>query len=162
MQTRLSQMVRQIRASTDSISHRVGEIATGNQDLSARTEQTASNLQQAASSMEQLTGTVKQSADSARQANQLALVGRRSGRRGGTVVSQVVTHDGRDQRELEEDRRHHRRDRRHRLPDQHPRAERGGRSGTRRRTRPRLRGRGPAKCAAWPAVRRPRRRRSRA
>ncbi|TMH36392.1 MAG: HAMP domain-containing protein, partial [Betaproteobacteria bacterium] len=72
MQSRLADLVRQIRSSTDSISTASTEIASGNQDLSSRTEQTASNLQQAASSMEQLTGTVKQSADSARQANQLA------------------------------------------------------------------------------------------
>ena len=90
MQTRLSQMVREIRASTDSISTASAEIASGNQDLSARTEQTASNLQQAASSMEQLTGTVKQSADSARQANQLASSAAEVAARGGAVVSQVV------------------------------------------------------------------------
>jgi methyl-accepting chemotaxis protein len=91
MQGRLSQMVRQIRASTDSISTASSEIASGNQDLSARTEQTAANLQQAASSMEQLTGTVKQSADSARQANQLASSAAEVAARGGSVVSQVVS-----------------------------------------------------------------------
>jgi len=91
MQTRLAQLVRQIRASTDSISTASSEIATGNQDLSARTEQTASNLQQCASSMEELTGTVKQSADSARQANQLASSAAEVAARGGAVVSQVVS-----------------------------------------------------------------------
>ena len=44
--------------------------------------------------------------------------------------------------QLQADRRHHRRHRRHRLPDQHPGAERRGRSRARRRTGPRLRGRG--------------------
>jgi methyl-accepting chemotaxis protein len=91
MQSRLAEMVRQIRSSTDSISTASGEIASGNQDLSARTEQTASNLQQAASSMEQLTGTVKQSADSARQANQLASSAAEVAARGGKVVSEVVS-----------------------------------------------------------------------
>ena len=91
MQTRLAQLVRQIRASTDSISTASSEIAVGNQDLSARTEQTASNLQQCASSMEELTGTVKQSADSARQANQLASSAAEVAARGGAVVSQVVS-----------------------------------------------------------------------
>jgi methyl-accepting chemotaxis protein len=90
MQSRLADMVRQIRSSTDSISTASTEIATGNQDLSQRTEQTASNLQQAASSMEQLTGTVKQSADSARQANQLAASAAEVAARGGKVVSEVV------------------------------------------------------------------------
>ncbi|WP_280152177.1 methyl-accepting chemotaxis protein [Piscinibacter sp. XHJ-5] len=91
MQSRLAEVVRQIRSSTDSISTASAEIATGNQDLSARTEQTASNLQQAASSMEQLTGTVKQSADSARQANQLASSAAEVAARGGKVVSEVVS-----------------------------------------------------------------------
>jgi methyl-accepting chemotaxis protein len=91
MQSRLAQMVRQIRASTDSISTASSEIASGNQDLSLRTEQTAANLQAAASSMEQLTGTVKQSADSARQANQLASSAAEVAARGGAVVSQVVS-----------------------------------------------------------------------
>ena len=39
-----------------------------------------------------------------------------------------------------QDRRHHRRDRRHRVPDQHPGAQRRGRSRARRRAGPRLRG----------------------
>ena len=39
----------------------------------------------------------------------------------------------------QEDRRHHRRHRRHRVPDQHPRAQRRGRSRARRRAGPRLR-----------------------
>jgi methyl-accepting chemotaxis protein len=51
-------------------------------------------------------------------------------------------HDAGHQRQQPQDRRHHQRDRRHRLPDQHPGAERGGRSGARRRTGPWLRGGG--------------------
>ena len=45
-------------------------------------------------------------------------------------------------RQQPQNSRHHLGDRRHRVPDQHPRAQRGGRSSTRRRTRPRLRGGG--------------------
>ena len=90
MQASLSELVTQVRASTDSISTASAEIASGNQDLSQRTEQAASSLQQTASSMEQLTGTVKQSADSARQANQLASSAAEVAARGGSVVSQVV------------------------------------------------------------------------
>jgi methyl-accepting chemotaxis protein len=87
----LSNLVAQVRASTDSISTASNEIASGNQDLSARTEQAASNLQQTASSMEQLTGTVKQTADSAHTANQLASSASTVARRGGEVVTQVVS-----------------------------------------------------------------------
>ena len=91
MQQRLQTMVDDIRSASDSIGHASSEIAIGNQDLSNRTEQTASNLQQTASSMDQLTGTVRQSADAASQANQLAASASVIARRGGEVVSQVVT-----------------------------------------------------------------------
>ena len=80
-----------IRAGTHEVSTASSEIATGNQDLSQRTEQTASNLQQTASSLSQLTGNVRQSADAAAQANQLASSATQVARRGGAVVSQVVS-----------------------------------------------------------------------
>ena len=91
LQQALQGLVQQTRSSADSISTASAEIAVGNQDLSVRTEQTASNLQQAASSMTQLTTTVKQTADAAMTANQLAGSAAEVARRGGTVVSQVVT-----------------------------------------------------------------------
>ena len=80
-----------IRSGTHEVSTASSEIATGNQDLSQRTEQTASNLQQTASSLSQLTGNVRQSADAAAQANQLASSATQVARRGGAVVSQVVS-----------------------------------------------------------------------
>ena len=80
-----------IRSGTHEVSTASTEIATGNQDLSQRTEQTASNLQQTASSLSQLTGNVRQSADAAAQANQLASSATQVARRGGAVVSQVVS-----------------------------------------------------------------------
>ena len=91
MQDRLRELVAQIRQSADSIQVASTEVASGNADLSARTEQAASNLQQTASSMEQLTGTVKQTADSAHTANQLASSASTVARRGGEVVTQVVS-----------------------------------------------------------------------
>jgi len=80
-----------IRSGANEVSTASAEIATGNQDLSQRTEQTASNLQQTASSLSQLTGNVRQSADAAAQANQLASSATQVARRGGAVVSQVVS-----------------------------------------------------------------------
>ena len=59
--------------------------------------------------------------------------GRLGGRRGGA-------HHGRHHPGQPQDRRHHRRDRRDRVPDQHPGAQRRGRSGARRRAGTRLRG----------------------
>jgi methyl-accepting chemotaxis protein len=91
MRAQLQQSLRTVLESTQSIGVASREIASGNADLSTRTEQTASNLQQTASSMEQLTGTVRQSSDAASQANQLAHSAASVARRGGEVVSQVVT-----------------------------------------------------------------------
>jgi methyl-accepting chemotaxis protein len=91
LQEELRKTIGAIRSGTHEVSTASSEIATGNQDLSQRTEQTASNLQQTASSLSQLTGNVRQSADAAAQANQLASSATQVARRGGTVVSQVVS-----------------------------------------------------------------------
>lgn len=91
MSDSLSNMVRNVRQSTDSIAIASAEIATGNQDLSARTEQTSSNLEETAAAMEQFAGTISQSAGSAQQASRLALSATNVARRGGEVVTQVVS-----------------------------------------------------------------------
>jgi len=72
MDDQLSDTVRGIKSSTESVAVASREIASGNTDLSARTEEQAASLEQTASSMMQLTETVKQNADNARQANTLA------------------------------------------------------------------------------------------
>jgi methyl-accepting chemotaxis protein len=91
LQDELRRTIGAIRSGSHEVSTASTEIATGNQDLSQRTEQTASNLQQTASSLSQLTGNVRQSADAAAQANQLASSATQVARRGGDVVSQVVS-----------------------------------------------------------------------
>jgi methyl-accepting chemotaxis protein len=90
MRQRLSQLVGEVRSSSDSIATGSAQIATGNADLSQRTEEQASNLQQTAASMEELTSTVKNNADIAGQANQLAAGASSAATRGGEVVGQVV------------------------------------------------------------------------
>ncbi|HEX7640555.1 MAG TPA: methyl-accepting chemotaxis protein, partial [Burkholderiaceae bacterium] len=91
LQGELRKTIGAIRSGSHEVSTASTEIASGNQDLSQRTEQTASNLQQTASSLSQLTGNVRQSADAAAQANQLASSATQVARRGGDVVSQVVS-----------------------------------------------------------------------
>ncbi|MDZ7921480.1 methyl-accepting chemotaxis protein [Rhodoferax sp.] len=91
MSTQLSQAMREVLNSSNSIRLSSAEIASGTLDLSQRTEQAASNLARTASSMQQLTGTVLQSADSARTANTLAGSAAQVAARGGSQVGQVVT-----------------------------------------------------------------------
>ena len=87
----LMQIITQIKVATDTINTAAKEISSGNSDLSARTEQQAASLEETASSMEELTSTVKQNAENAKQANQLAMGASDVARKGGQVVSEVVT-----------------------------------------------------------------------
>ena len=87
----LTDMIGNIRSSTDEMSVATHEIALGNADLSARTEAQASSLEETASSMESLTATVRQNADNANQANQLAASASTVAQQGGAVVAQVVS-----------------------------------------------------------------------
>jgi methyl-accepting chemotaxis protein len=87
----LSQLVRDIKASSDSVGVAAAEIASGNADLSARTEQSASSLQQTASAMHEIHTTLTSSAETARQATQLAGSASNVATRGGEVVGQVVS-----------------------------------------------------------------------
>ena len=91
MQLSLRELVGELRSSVDSVTTASSEIAAGNHDLANRTEQTASDLQETAAAIVELVGTVNQSSDAARQAKQLAASAAEVARRGGTVVSQVVT-----------------------------------------------------------------------
>ncbi|MEQ1439303.1 methyl-accepting chemotaxis protein [Fontimonas sp. SYSU GA230001] len=87
----LTQIITQIKEATDTINTAAKEIANGNADLSSRTEQQAASLEETASSMEELTSTVKQNAENAKQANQLAVGASDVARKGGSVVSEVVS-----------------------------------------------------------------------
>ena len=90
MNESLSNIVGDVRGSTDSITTAAKEIAAGNSDLSQRTEEQASSLEETASSMEELTSTVKQNAENAKQANQLAASASDVAVKGGQVVGEVV------------------------------------------------------------------------
>ena len=87
----LTQIVDQVRTSSDVIASGAIQIAGSNMDLSHRTEEQASSLQSTASAMEQIASTVANNADTSRQANALAATASNVAERGGEVVSQVVT-----------------------------------------------------------------------
>lgn len=72
---KLSDVMSQIRRSTESVSTGALEIADGNKDLSSRTEQQAASLQETTSSMEEMTVTVLQNADNAQQARSATCFG---------------------------------------------------------------------------------------
>ncbi len=91
MTLQLSQSLREVLVSSDTINHASQEVASGSADLSARTEQAAGSLQDSASSIEQLAGTVRSSADAARQASVLAGHATDVAQRGGATVRQVVS-----------------------------------------------------------------------
>ena len=159
---RLRELVMRARASADAARFAADELAAGNVNLSQRTEQQATTLEETASGMEELAATVKQNADNCKLASDLSGNAAGVAKQGrGPRLPHRLDH-GADRQELQEDRRHHRRDRVDRVPDQHPRAERRGGSGARRRAGPRLRGGGRRRCAASrsAAPRRPRRSRA--
>ena len=90
MSESLTNIVKGVRDTTESMTVASKEIAQGNSDLSQRTEQQASSLEETASSMEELTSTVKQNAENAKQANQLAASASEIAVKGGQVVDDVV------------------------------------------------------------------------
>ena len=87
---KLTEIVTQIKESTESINVAATKMASGNTDLASRTEEQASNLEETASCMEELSGTVKQNAKNAKQANQLAAGASEVAVKGGNVFGQVV------------------------------------------------------------------------
>ncbi|HSV68698.1 MAG TPA: methyl-accepting chemotaxis protein [Methylibium sp.] len=91
MQARLRELVEQIHASSARIQHAAAEIAAGTQDLSQRTEHTAASLQKTAGAMQRIGDSTGEGAASARQANALAERASDAARRGGQVVSEVVS-----------------------------------------------------------------------
>ncbi len=90
MHESLTNIVSEVRSTTDSINTASQEIAAGNSELSQRTEEQASSLEETASSMEELTSTVKQNAENAKQANALASNASDIAVKGGQVVEEVV------------------------------------------------------------------------
>lgn len=91
MQTSLSNIVRQVRTSADSVATASQEIAAGNTDLSQRTEEQASALQQTAATMEQITTTARYSAGYSQTAQQMTQSASSVVSRSEAAVSEVVS-----------------------------------------------------------------------
>ena len=154
MNDRLAGVIGQIREATDAVGTASREIAAGNADLSQRTEEQA--IEPGRDGVEHgrahLHGEAERRQRAAGQpAGDQRVGGGQQGRRGGRCRSSATMDEINGL--VEEDRRHHQRDRRHRVPDQHPGAQRRGRSGARRRAGPRLRGRGRRGAQPGPAQR---------
>jgi methyl-accepting chemotaxis protein len=90
MDRQLSETVRDIKASAESVTVASKEIASGNIDLSARTEEQAASLEETASSMTQLTQTVNHNTDNAQQANLLATRASEMADKGNDAVQGMV------------------------------------------------------------------------
>jgi len=90
MNSGLSEIVVQVRLSSEAIAAATDEIATGNSNLSQRTEAQAASLEETAASMQQMTSAVRTGADSARAANNRAVDASEVANKGGQLVQQMV------------------------------------------------------------------------
>jgi methyl-accepting chemotaxis protein len=86
----LNVIVRNIKASSDTVGTAAQEIAQGHADLSSRTEEQASSLEETAASMEEMTSTVQQNAENAKKASTLAAGATETAQAGGEAVRRVV------------------------------------------------------------------------
>ena len=149
---RLRDLIGRIQAASGHINGAAGEIASGNEDLARRTEHQAANLEETAAAIEELTGTVQADRRQRARSQPPRDGGRRRGHPGRRPRAGRGADHGRHRGRLQADVRHHRDHRWHRLPDQHPRAQRRGRSRARWRAGPRIRRGGLGGAGPGPAL----------
>ncbi len=89
-QTKLSEIVSEVRKASSGVKISSNEVSSGSQDLSSRTSQQAASLEETAASMEEIASTVNMSADSAALANKLAEDSVRSVNEGTRVIADAV------------------------------------------------------------------------
>jgi len=87
---KLTEIMLNIRQTSEIVSRAAEEISQGNTSLSQRTEEQAASLEQTAASIEQMTSAVQQSADNSSQAAQLAISARDRATQGGIVVDASI------------------------------------------------------------------------
>ena len=86
----ISDVIRRVSSSADTIAAATHQVAGSNVELSARTEAQAGSLEETASTMEELTATVRNNAANVSSANALVTQASDVALRGGQVVGQVV------------------------------------------------------------------------
>jgi methyl-accepting chemotaxis protein len=91
LNTKMSQIMGQLKTSGDAISIASKQLVQGNLNLSDRTEEQASTVEETAASVEELSSTVKQNAQNAHEAKELAEAASKVAAKGGEVVSRVVS-----------------------------------------------------------------------
>ncbi|RRZ95498.1 methyl-accepting chemotaxis protein [Erwinia sp. 198] len=90
MRRSLTDIISQVRNSTQTVSHASQEIAAGNVDLASRTEQQAAALTQTAASMEELGATVKQNTENVFEASRLTSEAVKNAKTGEKVSQEVI------------------------------------------------------------------------
>lgn len=91
MQTKLREIVNQIKKTSNTVSKGTAEISQGNLDLSKRTEEQASSLASTAASMQELSLTVRENAEQSKKASALAENARKQADSSGVVVNDAVS-----------------------------------------------------------------------
>jgi methyl-accepting chemotaxis protein len=92
MQQSISEVVRRVRESSDSLLTGASEIQAGSLDLSARTEANAASLQETAASMEAIAQSAGSSAQHASEASRMAEGNAKEASLGLGVIQQVIEH----------------------------------------------------------------------
>jgi methyl-accepting chemotaxis protein len=90
MENDLSNIVGNIRLSSETVASGANQIASGNQDLSQRSQEQASALEETASTVEQITANIRANAENAQKANDIAQKAASAAQRGGDVVKKTV------------------------------------------------------------------------
>ncbi len=87
---KLTEILEQIKVTSNEVKTTAEEIASGTNDLGERTDQQASNLEETAASMEEMNASVSNTAQNAAEANAQAKQAMEKARNGGDIISEAV------------------------------------------------------------------------
>ena len=137
---RLGETFGGVKSAAEAVHSSAQEITAASNDLARRTEQQASSLEETSAALGQVTTAVGDNAEGAKRARAVVATTRDDAELGAGIVRRGRG-DEQDREIVAADQPDYRRHRRDRFPDQPARAQCRDRSGPRRRSRPRLRGR---------------------